>query len=198
VINPYDFFKQAENKDNIIRSYSEIKHELNNLGDAYDLIENFEKHSFFHNEFFHERSKNKHLVSEIKFLNSEIRDKDLINERLQSLGNNLGSLRTIQSIKDISVINQVKHGFFENSFSGIPAIINELKDFKDKLNKLEGNYYSLINEEYSSIDFKVRHQHHLEEHLKNLNKIYEKQNNLLISMGMMFTKHFKEIIRKKK
>ena len=196
-INPFDYFNNLGKKSNIIESYSEIKAELEKLEEVNGLIDDFERNSFFHCGFFTEKSKNKHLASKIKDLNLELREKDLINERLQSFGNNLGLLRTFLHIKDEFALNKVKHGFFVNDFSSIPVIIKELNDFKDKINNLEQNYKAMINEEHSSIDFKANHQHLLEEYLKNLHNIHNKQKLLFQSMGLMFTKHFKGILKRK-
>jgi hypothetical protein len=196
-INPFDYFNNLGKKSELIESHSEIMAELDKLGEVNGLIENFERNSFFHCGFFTEKAKNKHLASKIKELNLELREKDLINERLQSFGNNLGLVRTCLHIKDEFLLNKIKHGFFVNDFSSIPAITKELNEFKDKINDLEQNYKAMINEEHSSIDFKANHQHLLEEHLKNLHNTHKKQKMIFQSMGLMFTKHFKSILKGK-
>jgi len=184
-------------KERLIESFSEIKNKLENLEEIDGLIDNFEKNSIFHSEFFLKKAKNQNLALKIKILNSELKEKNEINERLQSLGYNLGLLRTLLIVKDDKVFKKIKESFLINDYSSIPVIIKELNGFKDKINEAESSYKNLINEKYSSIDFKVRHEHELEEHLKNLHEIHKKQKQLLISMGLMFAKLVKDILKQK-
>ena len=196
-INPFDYFKNLNVKqENLIENFSEIKNGLWNLEETTDLIENFEKNSIFHSEFFIKKAKNHDIALKIKILNSELRE-NKINERLQSLSHNLGLLRMLLAVKDDSVFKKINHSFLTNDYSSIPALIKGLNNFKNKIDKLEQNYKSLINERYASIDFKVRHEHHLEGHLKNLNDIHKKQKKLLVAMGVMFTNLTNSIIKQK-
>jgi len=197
-INPFDYFKNVDSKEELIESFSEIKNELENLEEINNLIDNFERNSIFHSEVFLKKAKNQHLALKIKMLNSELKEKNEINERLHSLGYNLGLLRTLLVVKDDKVLKKIKENFLTNDYSSIPVIIKELNNFKDKVNEVENSYNALINEKYSSVDFKVKHEHHLEEHLKNLDKVHKKQKKLLMSMGLMFSKLCKNILRRKK
>ena len=195
-INLFDYFNNTNNQDKLIENFSEIKDELGKLEEINESIDNFERNSFFHNEFFLENSQNKHLALKIKMLNAELKEKDEINERLQGLGHNLGLLRTLLVVKDDKMFSNIKESFLVNGHSSIPAIIEELNDFKDKVTDLKNTYKALINERYSSIDFKVRHEDYLENHLKNLGKVHKKQKQLLVSMTMIFSKLFNDILRK--
>ena len=184
-------------KERLIESFSEIKNKLENLEEIDGLIDNFEKNSIFHSEFFLKKAKNQNLALKIKILNSELKEKNEINERLQSLGYNLGLLRTLLIVKDDKVFKKIKESFLTNDYSSIPVIIKELNDSKEKIDELENDYKALINQGYASIDFKVRHEHELDEHLKSLNNIHKKQKQLLISMGLMFAKLVKDILKQK-
>lgn len=195
-IDVFDYFNLSE-KEKLIESFSEIKNELEKLEEINDLIENFEKNSLFHSEVFLKKAKNQHLALKIKLLNSELREKNEISERLQSLGYNLGLLRMLLVAKDDKVFKKIKESFLTNDYSSIPVIIKELNDFKGKISELENNYKALINERYASIDFKIRHEHHLEEHLKNLNNVHKKQKQLLSSMGIMFVDLCKNVLKQK-
>ena len=196
-INIFDYFNNANKEDKLIENFSEIKEKLDNLEEIDETIDNFEKNSIFHSEYFLKKAKNEHLALKIKLLNSELKEKNEINERLQSLGYNLGLLRTLLIVKDDKVFKKIKESFLTNDYSGIPVIIKELNDFKNKINESESSYKNLINEKYSSIDFKVRHEHELEGHLKNLHEIHKKQKRLLVSMGLMFTSLLKRISKRK-
>lgn len=194
-INPFDYFNNTNTENKLIENFSEIKEELENLEEVNELIDNFERNSFFHSEFFLKNSENQNLGLKIKIINFELKEKNEINERLHSLGYNLGLLRTLLVVKEDNIFKKIKESFLVNDYSSIPVIIKELNEFKDRINELENSYNALINEKYSSIDFKVRHEHHLEEHLKDLNNVHKKQKKLLMSMGLMFTSSFKNILK---
>ena len=197
-IDAFDYFSQINNGESeLIGHFPEIKKELESLEEINELIENFEKNSIFHSNVFLKRAKNQHLAVKIKILNSELKEKNEINERLQSLGYNLGLLRMLQVVKDDKAFKKIKESFLTNDYSSIPVIIKELNNSKEKIDELENDYKALINQGYASIDFKVRHEHELDEHLKSLNNIHKKQKQLLKSMAIMFVKLSKNILKQK-
>ncbi|MBS3102804.1 hypothetical protein J4458_05160 [Candidatus Woesearchaeota archaeon] len=196
-IDVLDYLNRQKGSEKLIENFPEIKDELEKLGEINESVENFEKSSFFHSGFFLKKAKNRHLALKIKMLNSELREKNEICERLHGLAHNLGMLRTLLAVKDEKVFKRINDSFLTNDYSSIPVVIKELNDFKDKINELEKNYKSLINENYASIDFKVKHEEHLDRHLKNLHETHGRQKKLLMSMGVMFTKLCKDILKKR-
>ncbi len=189
-------YYQTENEE-LIDDFTEIKKELEQLEDVNGMIDNFERNSIFHSTIFLKRTKDQDTNIRIKLLNSELREKEEINERLHSLAYNLGMLRTLLFVKDDRVFSKIKENFLTNDYSSINAVIKELNDFKDKIGELENNYRSLIDNRYVNMDFKVRHEHLLDEHLKSLENMHKKQKTLLKSMGFLFSRAMKNILKQK-
>lgn len=197
-IDVFDYFNNLGKEEKFIENFTELKNELENLDEINELIDNFERNSFFHSKYFLKKATNQHLAMKLKLLNSELREKNEIFEKLHSLAYNLGLLRTVLFVKDENIFKNIKKSFLTNEYSSINVILKDLNNFKEKIIELETNYKALINENYSSVDFKVRHEHDLEEHFKKLNGIYEKQKLLLLSMGKMFVNSMDKILKNKK
>ena len=182
----------------VIERFSDVRKELENVEELHGHIDDFERNSIFHSTVFLKKAKDQSAAMRVKMLNSQIREKNEITERLHELAHNLGMLRTLVFVKDEKAFSRIKDSFLTNEYSSIPVIAEELNDFRDKLDNLKKGYKAMINDRHASIDFKVKHEHHLDSHLKKLENVRKKQKALLVSMGLMFTKLSKELIRQKR
>ena len=164
--------------------------ELNEFGVVFDELDSpFEAQAsmYMDNNAF---MRNQLLISEIK-------DKQEITDRLNSLSYSVGWLKAAIIIKDNNIAAKAIKNIMKNEYSSINSIVSELNSLKNKIDKLEILHTSLLKSG-SSLDVKTLLEQDFREKRKKLNGVHNKQKNILLSLSNIFVKLTKHSVLKNK
>jgi len=167
--------------------------DLENIKEAVSSFEGF----FFNNtEFFSDR-KNADLLLKIKLLNSEIKDKQEIHDKLDILCYHLGLLKTTKISKDYKSTKLCINHFTKNEFTKVEKVMEDVKNFGDKIKNLKNHYNSLLSQNPLTLDFKIHLEPEYKKHISFLEQINQKQKEILIHIGKNFVSATKELMKDK-
>ena len=164
--------------------------ELNEFGVVFDELDSpFEAQAsmYLDNNAF---MRNQLLISEIK-------DKQEITDRLNSLSYSVGWLKAAIIIKDNNIAAKAIKNIMKNEYSSINSIVSELNSLKNKIDKLEILHTSLLKSG-SSLDVKTLLEQDFREKRKKLNGVHNKQKNILLSLSNIFIRLTKHSVLKNK
>ena len=164
--------------------------ELNEFGVVFDELDSpFEAQAsmYMDNNAF---MRNQLLISEIK-------DKQEITDRLNSLSYSVGWLKAAIIIKDNNIAAKAIKNIMKNEYSSINSIVSELNSLKNKIDKLEILHTSLLKSG-SSLDVKTLLEQDFREKRKKLNGVHNKQKNILLSLSNIFIRLTKHSVLKNK
>lgn len=179
----------TEEKD--IDMYS-LKKELLSLSESSKVFEDFEKESMLIDKEMLKQVEDLSLLIKIRSLASEIKDKSRINEKLHSLHFNLNFLKTSLMANNAPSLKNVLDIFLYNDDSKIDTIIDELNDFKIKLDEIKKHYTNLLPK---SLDNKLEIENKYNNHIDRLHSIHKRQKGALISTIKLFLKLTKKHIK---
>ena len=162
-----------------------LKKELNNLSESSNVFDNFEKESASIDKEALEQIKDLSLLIKIKNLASEIKSKSRINEKLHSLHFSLNLLKNDLAADNTKSIKNALHAFLHDDKTRIDAIIDELNDFKAKLEELKIHHLNLFSK---SLDGKLEIEGKYSKHIEQLHSMHKKQKDTLISTVKLFLK----------
>ncbi len=174
-----------EGKD--IDLYS-LKKELISLNESSTVFDNFEKESMSIDKNVMQQIEDLSLLIKIRSLASKIKDKRKINDKLHSLHFNLNILKN-SSLSNTSSIKNMLNIFLYNDDSKLDNVINELNDFKSKLDEIKKHYKKLLPK---SLDNKLEIENKYNKHIEKLHSIHKKQKNALISTMKLFLRFSKK------
>ena len=175
----------ANEKD--IDLYS-LKKELINLNDSSKVFDNFEKESMSIDKDAMQQIEDLSLLIKIRSLASKIKDKRNINDKLHSLHFNLNILKN-SSLSNTSSIKNMLNIFLHNDDSKLDNVINELNDFKVKIDEVKKHYKNLLPK---SLDNKLEIENKYNRHIEKLHSIHKKQKQALISTIKLFLRFSKK------
>ncbi|MBW2976447.1 hypothetical protein KY347_03300 [Candidatus Woesearchaeota archaeon] len=159
------------------------------------VLEELEKSSLFdpENSMYVEND----VFVRARILISEIKEKQEILGRLNSLSYNVGWLRAAVVIKDNTVANKAINNILKNEYSSISSIISELESLKTKIDQLEQLHAGLLKSGLS-LDVKISLEQDFKEKHKKLDELYNRQKNVLFSLSSIFSGLAKEHALKNK
>ena len=120
-----------------------LKKELTNLSESSKVFEDFEKESMVVDKDLLKQIDNLGLLIKIRNLASEIKNKKQINDKLHSLHFNLNLLKNTPLENSIKTIKIAFNTFLYDNETKIDSIINELNDFKTKLDEIKNQHKNL-------------------------------------------------------
>ena len=165
--------------------------ELNEFGVVFEELDN----NFFQAEASMHIDNNALIQNQL--LISEIRDKQEITDRLNSLSYSVGWLKAAIIIKDNNITTKAIKNIIKNDYSSINSIVSELNSLKNKIDKLESLHTSLLKSGLS-LDVKTLLEQDFREKHKKLNEVHNKQKNILLSLSNIFVKLTKHSVLKNK
>ncbi|MBL7054913.1 hypothetical protein ISS05_04100 [Candidatus Woesearchaeota archaeon] len=166
----------------------EIREELENLKEIKEVIDNFQKYSELHDKKFLKTVYQQSIPVEITLMNSHLKEKNELNERLRSLFYNLSVLRSSILTKDKEKTLKVINNFLKNDYSGIPAITNELNELKSKIKNLDDHYKLLMDYVPKNLEHKLTTEAKCKEHIDRLHSIHKKQKDIFMDISRWFVK----------
>jgi len=180
--------KGLEEKEMDLYSLKEL---LSELSDSGNIFENFEKESMSIEKGILEQIGNFNSLLKLRKLSSEIKNKKVINDKLNTLHFNLNLLKNADSC-DIKQIKNIFNLFLYNNETKIDNMVYELNDFKHKINQIKKHHENLLPK---SLDNKLRLENKYNKHIKKLHSIHTRQKNAFISAVKLFLKLAKNHIK---
>ena len=173
-----------------------LKKELIDLSESSEVFEDFEKEASIIGKEVLAQIRDLRLLIKIKNLASEIKNKNQINEKLHSMHFNLNLLKNDLTENSISPVKNAINVFLYNDRIKIEDIINEINDFKAKLNMIKEYHASLLPK---SLDNKLEIESKYSKHMEQLYSIHKRQKDALVSAVKLFLKlannHIKNLKR---
>ncbi len=195
-INVFDYLKELGNNAKFEnRSFEETKKDLEELYKYNIVFEELEKGSLFVPE--NSMHINNDIFMQATSIISEIKEKQEIKNRLNSLGYSVGWLKAAILIKDKNIANKAIESIIKNDYSSISIIVSELNTLKNKIDELESLHISLLKSGLS-LDTKTLLEQDFKEKHKKLNELYNKQKNILLNLSSIFVKLTKDSVLKNK
>ena len=183
-----DELKNASSKEKEADLYS-LKKELLKLDNASKIFDDFEKKAAYIDKNTLEQIQDFSSLIKLRSLASELKNKKEINGKLHSLHFSLNLLKNGSMASDISAIKNVLGIFLYNDETKIDGIINELNDFKIKIDEIKKHYSNLLPK---SLDNKLNAENRYDKHIEQLHLIRNKQKDALISTINIFLKSAKK------
>ena len=184
-----DELKGFANEGGDIDLYS-LKKELISLNESSTIFDNFEKESMSIDKNVMQQIEDLSLLIRIRNLASKIKDKRNINDKLHSIHFNLNLLKN-SSLSNTSSIKNILDVLLYNNDSKLDNVINELNDFKAKLDEVKKHYKNLLPK---SLDNKLEIENKYNKHIEKLHSIHKKQKQALISAIKLFLRFSKKHI----
>ena len=169
-----------------------LKKELIDLNKSSKVFDAFEKETTFIDKNTLKQIQDLSLLMKIRNLASEIKNKKQINDRLHSLHFNLNLLKNTLLDNSTKTIKTAFNTFLYDNETKIDSVINELNDFKAKLDAIKNHHKNLLPK---SLDNKLIIENKYNKHIEQLYSIHKKQKNALISTLKLFLKMTKKHIK---
>lgn len=167
---------------------TDIREELDNLKEINEIVDNFQKFSDLHDKKFLKQVYHQDIPFRITLMNSHLKEKNEINERLRELSYNLSVLRSSIVTKDKEKTLKTINKFLKSDYSGVSVITDELNEFKEKINNLDEHYKLLMNYVPKTLDHKITTEAKYKEHINKLHSIHEKQKEIFVNTVRLFLK----------
>ena len=168
-----------------------LKKELDILNNSSKVFDNLEKESMHIDKDALEQIEDFSLLLKIRKLSSEIKNKKTINDNLHTLHFSLNLLKNVDT-GDIKQVKNIFNLFLYNNDTKIDNIVNELNDFKHKINQIKKHHENLLPK---SLDNKLRLENKYDKHIKLLHSIHAKQKTAFISLVKLFLKFTKKHLK---
>ena len=168
-----------------------LKDELSSLENLSGAFDSFEKEASIINIDHLKHMEDLSLLLKIKNLASQIKDKKRINKKLHTLHFNLNLLKNKTFTND-RPIKDIVDVFLHNDESKIDMVIDELNDFKTKLEDIKKHHSKLLPK---GLDNKIEMESKYGKHIEKLQLIHQKQKSALVSTIKLFVKYAKRHIR---
>jgi|TARA_B100001964_G_C14099815_1_gene538763 hypothetical protein len=194
-IDVFDYIKDLSNAKSETKSFEETKKDLEGLYEYDIILEELENSNFFAPE--NSIYINYDTLMQARSIISEIKEKQEIKDRLNSLSYSIGWLKTSVLIKDKDIANKAIGSIIKNNYSSISTIVSELNNLKSKIDELEYLHISLLKSGLS-LDIKTLLEQDFKEKHKKLNDLYNKQKSILLNLSSIFVRLTKENMLKKR
>ena len=176
-------------------SIDEIRKEIENIGNVALIMKNFENDSLLHKKKFIKKQDNAEKLLKIKLLNSKIRERQEINEKLKILLYHLSLLKSTQLTKDYNAAKRCMHQFTTNDFTKISTVLRDINNFKSNIKELDKHYKELLTNYPLTLDYKLNIEFNYKNTLNNLFNINKKQKQITAALGKSFVKTAKELVK---
>lgn len=132
-----------------------------------------------------------------QILISEIKEKQEITNRLNSLNYNVGWLKSAIIMNDKNIIDKTINNILKHESSSIAAIVSELDSLKSKIDEFKNFHINLLKTSLS-LDAKTIMEQDFREKHKNLIDMHNKQKIVLLNLSDIFVKLTKNSVLKNK
>lgn len=173
----------------------QIKEELEDIKEINEIVDNFQEFSELHDKEFLKQVYPQDIPFKLALMNSRIKEKNEISERLRGLSYNLSVLRSSILTKDHKNTLKIINDFLKNDYSGVSAITDELNDFKEKINRLDSYYNILMNQMPKTLDHKLTTEQKQKGYINKLHSLHQKQKKIFINTSKLFTELSKNSIK---
>jgi len=173
----------------------EIREELENIKEINWIVDNFQRFSELHDKEFLKQVYPQDIPFKITLMNSHLKEKNEISERLRSLFFDLSVLRSSIVTKDKEKALKIIKNFLKNDYSGVSAITSELNDFKEKINALDEHYRLLMHYMPKTLDYKIKTEAKYNEHVNKLHSVHKKQKEIFVDIVRLFLKLSKSSLK---
>ena len=132
-----------------------------------------------------------------QILISEIKEKQEITNRLNSLNYNVGWLKSAIIKDDKNIIDKTINNILKHENSSIAVIVSELNSLRNKIDEFE-NFHTDLLKNSLSLDAKTIMEQDFREKHKKLNDLHNKQKTILLNLSDIFVKLAKNSVIKNK
>ena len=132
-----------------------------------------------------------------QILISEIKEKQEITNRLNSLNYNVGWLKSAIIMNDKNIIDKTINNILKHENSSITVIVSELNSLRNKIDEFENFHTDLLKNSLSLDEKTIMEQDFREKH-KKLNDLHNKQKIILLNLSDIFVKLAKNSVLKNK
>ena len=196
IINTFDYIKGlSSNAKFKNKGFEDTKKDLEDLHEHYAVFEDLETYSLL-NPRISMHIENKDFM-QTQLMISEIKEKQEIKDRLNSLSYSVGWLQSAIFIKDEVIINKAINNILKNEYSGINTIVKELNSLKNKIEKFESFHTGMLKNSLS-LDVSASLEQDFREKHKKLNELHDKQKTILLNLSNIFVKLTKNSVLKNK
>lgn len=180
-----------------INSVEDIRKEIDKIGNISFVIDNFEKNSLIHKKSFIKKNGNSKNAISIKLLNSKIKERQEINEKLKILAYHLSLIKATKLTKDYNTARRCIHQFTTNEFTKVNKVLDDIDQFKNDISKLNKNYEEFLRDYPITLDYKITTEFAFKKTIEKLSNINKKQTQITSILGKSFVKSAKEIVNDK-
>jgi len=190
-----NIYKAIKKEKTRTSNIDEIRKDIENLENINFIVKNFEKDSLLHKKKFLKKANNSERALKIKLLNSKIRERQDINEKLKILLYHLSLLKSTPLTKDYNAAKRCIDQFTTNNMTKISIVLKEIDNFKNNIKELDTHYKSLLSNYPLTLDHKITAEFDYKNMLNNLFNINKKQKRITSVLGKSFVKTAKELIK---
>jgi hypothetical protein len=194
MIDVLDYIKGLSSPEPEAKSLEETKKDLEELHEYEIMLEDLESSFFAPETSIHIDNS---TFMQFRLLVSEIRQKQEIKDRLNSLSYSIGWLKASILIKDRNIADKAIENIIKNEYSSIGTIVSELNILKNMIDKLEGLHIDLLKSGLS-LDTKTLLEQDFKEKHEKLKEFHKKQKSILLNLSSIFVRLAKETMPKKK
>lgn len=175
-----------------------LKKELNDLQKINEIIKNFEEISEIHDKKFLKKIYDQNIVLKLKLMNSKLKEKSEINERLNEMYYQLTMLNTNSFYNDDKNVMKIIKDFLSSKYFGISTMVNELNDLKKQIENTDNYYQKLMKFIPNTLCNNLSTFEHYNKHIKKLRLVHKKQKVLFLNIVSSFVKASKSNLKKLK
>jgi len=190
LIGAFDRLIDSSNKN-----FEEAKKGLEELYEYGILFEELDNNFLNAENFMH---INNDIFIKTTLLISEIKEKQEITNRLNSLSYNVGWLKSAIIIKDSNIISKSIKNVMNNEYSSINAIISELNSLKSSIDKLKRLHSNLLDSNILGLDIQILLEQDFKRNYEKLYGLYNKQKDILLNLSSIFINLTRDSVLKNK
>ena len=162
------------------------------LNESSKVFDDFEKESMHIDKNTLKQVQDLSLLVKIRNLASELKNKKEINGKLHSLHFNLNLAKNASVENNPRAIKALFDAFLHSDETKIDTIINELNEFKTRLDEIKKYHSKLLPK---SLDNKLKIDAKYHKHVEYLYSIHKRQKSALISATRLFLKLTKNHVK---
>jgi len=188
-----NIFRALKKEELNLDSINSIRKEIYKIENINNTIRNFEKTSLLHKKSVIKRSNPARALN-TALLNSKIKERQEITEKLKILLYHLSLLKSTKLTKDYNAAKRCMHQFMTNNFTKVSVVLNDITNFKADIKELDKNYKELTNSHPLTLDNKLNMEFAYKGLVNNLSSINNKQKQITKILGKSFVEESKELI----
>ena len=189
-----DIYRAMKKEELKLDSIDCMRKEIDKLGNPGFIIRDFEKTSLLHKNKFIEKQDNNKKMLKITIINSKIKERQEINEKLKILLYHLSLLKATKLTKDYNAAKRCMHQFMTNNFTNVNAVLRDIDNFKCDIKELDKNYRGLLIGYPSTLDYKITREFGYKNLIDNLSSMIKKQKQLTAAIGKSFVNSSRDLL----